>query len=1004
MDSKRLRQIEEIYNAILDAAPDDRKSFLSERCGDDDDLRSEVESLLSFENTSDNFIDESPGPLAAEMFSGRKDQASRVGEMLGHYRIVSKIGAGGMGEVYLAEDTKLGRKVAIKFLNKEFSKDENKLNRFIREAKAASALNHPNILTVYEIGESDDANYIVTEWIDGKTVREHLAKWESPPLNMILKIAEQVAEALSAAHLAGITHRDIKPENVMIRKDGYAKVLDFGLAKLTEKPTETSSPEEATRIQVNTTPGMIMGTVSYMSPEQTRGKETDPRTDLWSLGVVLYEMVTRNLPFSGETMSDTIAAILTKEPLPLTQIPPELERILLKALAKKRDERYQTAADMMADLKALRRDCETSGEIEYLTPSSATGVSTSENELTRAHDGANTGQTTKNGTPTKDEQYQTLSIEIEKLRSRYRTAVIAVIGVLLIGSLGYLGYRFLKPVRLVETAFNKTTFEKIPISGNVELTEISPDKRYLAYVERKNSNETRLVLRQMENGAEKEILPMGISFVRDIKFSPDGNYFYYAFETMESADLLVNVFRIPLLGGEPEKVVDNIRRNFSLSQDGKKIAFVRNETSPFESKIVVRDLRSMEEHFLISAKDREFQAIAFSPDATKIAVFATDEDVKNLYKLNWIPAEGGELRKVSDTALREDGSLDWINDGSGLVITGQLPDQKYGQLYKISFPQGEYTPLTTSTSTFSHVSVSKDGNFIVALQTNKTNGIWELDLATKAARQIAQTTKDELKVEDATSDNRLLITRTDIKGKDGLLLVNTDGTNEKFLTLYNGENSGPLQRAAISNDEKYCYYVSDNDVWRINMAGSGKEKLTDTPSIKKIFGGIASDSTYVLYGTMDPYSIQKVDIATLGVTSVLEREGFTYVICGFERNTNLIAYNSYNEKDQSSSFLLSRFDGQNFSEPKPFVKITRSKGFVLSKNGNKVYFTPYSGEPSKTNDAELAEMDMSSGKLSKLTNFNIEKILNYTISRDSTKLYLVRGNTTDEVVLIKNVE
>ena len=208
---------------------------------------------------------------------------------LSHYRIVRKIGAGGMGEVYLAEDTKLDRKVAIKFLNEEFGKDADKLNRFIQEAKAVSALNHPNILTVYEIGENDDSNYIVTEFIEGKTLREHLSPKETNSLNSILKIAVQVAEALSAAHQAGIIHRDIKPENIMIRSDGYAKVLDFGLAKLTEqKQTDEISLEGATKALVKTNPGTVMGTVSYMSPEQARGKETNARTDLWSLGVVLY--------------------------------------------------------------------------------------------------------------------------------------------------------------------------------------------------------------------------------------------------------------------------------------------------------------------------------------------------------------------------------------------------------------------------------------------------------------------------------------------------------------------------------------------------------------------------------------------------------------------------------------------------------------------------------------------------------------------------------------------
>src|ERR671913_2504803 len=284
---------------------------------------------------------------------------------LSHYRIVSKIGEGGMGEVYSAEDTKLDRKVAIKFLHEEFSKDADKLRRFIQEAKAASALNHPNILTVYEIGEVDGKNYIATELIDGQTLREHLSQKEPLQLNQILKIGVQVSEALSAAHQAGIIHRDIKPENIMLRKDGYAKVLDFGLAKLLETGVESStSSEDATRAFVKTNPGMVMGTVSYMSPEQARGKETDARTDIWSLGVVLYEMLAGKVPFTGETVNHTIVSILEKEPPLLTNVPAELQRIVRKSMTKDVDMRYQTAHDLLIDLKNLRRDLDIQGELE----------------------------------------------------------------------------------------------------------------------------------------------------------------------------------------------------------------------------------------------------------------------------------------------------------------------------------------------------------------------------------------------------------------------------------------------------------------------------------------------------------------------------------------------------------------------------------------------------------------------------------------------------------------
>ena len=281
---------------------------------------------------------------------------------ISHYLIICKIGAGGMGEVYRAHDTKLDRKVAIKFLNEDFSRDPDKLKRFIQEAKTASALNHPNILTVYEVGEVDNKNYIATELIDGQTLREQLSQKDPLSLNKILKIGVQVAEALSAAHAAGIVHRDIKPENIMIRRDGYAKVLDFGLAKLAEP--RTIEPDAATRFQVNTNPGIVMGTVFYMSPEQARGHATDARTDIWSLGAVLYEMIAGRVPFSGETVNHTVVAILEKDPAVLETVPAELQRIVRKALTKDVEMRYQSARDLLIDLKNLRRELDIQGEIE----------------------------------------------------------------------------------------------------------------------------------------------------------------------------------------------------------------------------------------------------------------------------------------------------------------------------------------------------------------------------------------------------------------------------------------------------------------------------------------------------------------------------------------------------------------------------------------------------------------------------------------------------------------
>jgi serine/threonine-protein kinase len=366
-----------------------------------------------------------------------------TGTKLGHYEIRAKIGAGGMGEVYLAQDTKLDRKVAIKFLNEEFSRDADKLNRFIQEAKAASALNHPNILTVYEIGEVDGKNYISTELIDGQTLRQQLSQKEALPLNAILKIGVQVAEALSAAHQAGIIHRDIKPENIMIRRDGYAKVLDFGLAKLSESrqvgiANGSTGSEDATRVQVNTNPGVVMGTVSYMSPEQARGNQTDARTDIWSLGVVLYEMLARKVPFSGETVNHTIVSILEKEPLLLDNIPAELQRIVRKSMTKDLDMRYQSARDLLIDLKNLRRDLDIQGELERsIIPSREATTGAIRENATQMYV---SGAATRSGQIAPTENMKSSSLEYAVNQVKSHKLATAVIALALLGAIVTVGY------------------------------------------------------------------------------------------------------------------------------------------------------------------------------------------------------------------------------------------------------------------------------------------------------------------------------------------------------------------------------------------------------------------------------------------------------------------------------------------------------------------------------------------------------------------------------------
>ena len=284
-----------------------------------------------------------------------------------HYRIVSKIGAGGMGEVYLAEDSRLGRKVALKVLSADLARNEDRVRRFEQEARAASALSHPNILTIFDIGKEDSTHFIATEFIEGQTLRSVLTRGRMK-VGEVLDIALQAASALAAAHAAGIIHRDIKPENVMVRPDGLVKTLDFGLAKLIEAQAPSADSGARTIAKANTDPGTVMGTAAYMSPEQARGQTVDARTDIFSLGVVIYEMIAGRAPFDGETASHVIVSILEKEPAPLTRsspdAPDELERIVTKSLAKDKDERYQTVKDLLIDLKRLKQRRDLDAEIE----------------------------------------------------------------------------------------------------------------------------------------------------------------------------------------------------------------------------------------------------------------------------------------------------------------------------------------------------------------------------------------------------------------------------------------------------------------------------------------------------------------------------------------------------------------------------------------------------------------------------------------------------------------
>lgn len=366
MNAERWQQVTDIFEAALTREPLERSAFVAERCGDDEELRREVETMLASHDEASGFI-ETPAMLVAAQYATDMQLTSLTGKTIGNYKVQSLLGVGGMGEVYLAVDTRLGRRVALKLLPEDFAKDQKRVSRLLQEARAASNLNHPNILTIHDVGQIDSRHFIATEFIDGETLRERLNKGPLE-LNLLLQLATDIASALAAAHEAGIVHRDIKPDNVMIRRDRIVKVLDFGLAKLTGSDSRSLVTEDPTKVLVHSEPGVVMGTANYMSPEQARGVEVDGRTDIWSLGVILYEMTTGRLPFDGDTPTDVLSLIMQREPAPIARYAPgapaELERIIAKSLTKDRDGRYQTIKDLLIDLQRLRRQLELRSELE----------------------------------------------------------------------------------------------------------------------------------------------------------------------------------------------------------------------------------------------------------------------------------------------------------------------------------------------------------------------------------------------------------------------------------------------------------------------------------------------------------------------------------------------------------------------------------------------------------------------------------------------------------------
>ena len=924
-----------------------------------------------------------------------------AGTRLGRYEIRAKIGAGGMGEVYLAEDTSLHRKIALKILPEELAASKDRMRRFVQEAQSAAALNHPNIATIHEIGEHESTHFIAMEFIDGQTLREIIYQ---PQANLakLLRHLQHVAEGLSKAHTAGIVHRDLKPDNIMITRDGHAKTLDFGLAKLIERESFASdSSDQPTAIMeqpgapgtaVHSLPGTVLGSVGYMSPEQAQGRvnEIDQRSDIFSFGCILFEAATRHRAFPGKDTLDTLHAIVHA---PTPQIkefnpdaPPELQRIVRRCLAKDPDERYHAIKDVAIELKDLRRELEGAALEMTVVPSSA-----DEHLSTTTEPGGSAATGRISGGPLSTQTSGAKSVS--RGIPRTRTAVIIVGALLVVAAFGG-GYLLLrsKP-KSFATAFRSPRVTQMTSGENTIHAAISPDGKYLAHVE-SNIGQQTLWVKQVNGSNDVQIVPAMRGGYYGLTFSNDGTELYYVFHGGPQSRSL---YRIPVLGGTPIEVLKDIDCGVSFSPDGKQMAFVRGELlSNGESALVIANADGTNERTLVTKKPPErfsplyFTGPSWSPDGKLIAAAVQSYESAAHVDLFVYRVSDGQGQKLNRGVWPHIGKVQWMPDSSGLLMTAGDIERRQVQVVFISYPDGATRNVTTDLNGYRDLSLTADGTKLLTVQQSGRFTIWSM--APNDSRNAVPI--PGLRILNnrvvLSADGRVLFIASD-SGRPDVWIANLDGSNRQRLT----DNGANNIDAAVSGDGRYLVFSSNRagnfNIWRTDANGANPVRLTtgfsdETPTI-------SPDSRWVVYWSSDPGKpgIWKVSIEG-GDATLLNDKGVSTT--AVSPDGKLIACLYVENNETPYRFAIIPFEGG------PPIKTFEQQNAITSSLASSIIWTPdgrallYAS--TLNNVSNIWRQPIDGTKPTMVTDFKDSVISSFDISPDGKHMIVGRG------VLIRN--